>query len=631
MISSRDRELGMGRAITRRDFLNGVSIALTGTLFGSIALPAQGAPQTRPAFNPEQSPGYYPPALTRMRGSHEGSFEVAHALKDGGALDLGSATDTGERHDLVVVGGGISGLAAAYFFRKAAGPNSRVLVLDNHDDFGGHAKRNEFHHGGRLLIGYGGTQSIDGPSTFSAKATGLLRDIGINVKRFYSAFDQDLYQSLNLSRGVFFDRETFGADRLVSGEGSRPWPEFLAEAPLSEQARNDIARLYDGRTDYLPGLTVEEKKARLAKVSYRDFLADVAGITKDALPFFQTRTNSFWALGIDAVSALEVWMMGYPGFQGMGLGTTRAESREPYIFHFPDGNASVARLLVRALVPAAMPGSTMEDVVTSRADYARLDDPRQPVRVRLNSTAVRVEHTGAPAAAHDVKVTYIRGGEAYRVRGGACVLACYNSIIPFLCPELPEEQKKNLSYATRSPLVYTNVLLRDWTAFRKLGVHSVYAPGGYHSGFQLDFPVSLGGYRFPAAPEEPMVVHMARVPTSPGKPNREQHKAGRWDLLGATFETFERNIRDQLGRALSGGGFDPARDIEAITVNRWPHGYAYEYNRLFDPEWSEEEKPWVRGRRPYGRISIANSDAAADAYTHIAIDQAWRAVREING
>jgi spermidine dehydrogenase len=630
MTSSRDRDLGMHRGITRRDFLDGARIALTGALFGTLARPAP-AEGPQGGFHPERDPAYYPPALTGMRGSHDGSFEVAHGLKDASGFDPGPADETGEKYDLVVVGGGISGLAAACFFRRMAGAESRILILENHDDFGGHAKRNEFRLGGRLLIGYGGTQSIDGPSSYSPEAAGLLREIGIDVQRFYTAFDQQLYKSLGLSRAVFFDRETFGADRLVAGEGSRPWPEFLAEAPLTEQARQDVARLYVEKIDYLPELPVEAKKARLARTSYSDFLVGPAQITKDALPFFQTRPHSFWGLGIDAVSALETWKWGYPGFEGMDLGESEGGRREPYIFHFPDGNASVARLLVRALIPEAVPGGTMEDVVTARADYARLDRPRQRVRIRLNSTVVRVEHDGPPATARHVKVTYVRGGQAHRVRAGACVLACYNSIIPHLCPELPEEQKKELAYATRAPLVYTNVLIRDWSAFKKLGVQSVYAPGGYHSGFTLDFPVSLGESRCPSSPAEPMVVHMVRVPVSAGRPAREQHRAGRWDLLSASFETFERHIRDQLGRALSGGGFDPARDIEAITVNRWPHGYAYEYNRLFDPDWSEEERPWVRGRRRFGRIAIANTDAAADAYTDAAIDQAHRAVRELGG
>ncbi|MEE9218223.1 MAG: NAD(P)-binding protein [Acidobacteriota bacterium] len=616
----------MDRFITRRDFLNGVGIAITGAVFGSTWLPALGSME----FNPEREPGYYPPALTGMRGSHEGSFEVAHALKDGSPLESGPEVDTGERYDLVVVGGGISGLAAAYFFRKAAGPRAKILVLDNHNDFGGHCVRNEFQHGKRLLIGYGGTQSIDGPSSFSAEAGGLLREVGIEVKRFYTAFDQDLYKSLKLDRAIFFDKETFGADRLVVGEGSLPWPEFLAKAPLSEQARKDIARLYDEPIDYLAGLSVAEKKARLSKTSYRNFLTAMARLHEDVLPFFQNRTHSFWALGIDAVAALECWRMGYPGFKGMGLGEHPIRS-EPYIFHFPDGNASVARLLVRALIPQAVPGHTMEDVVTSRADYGRLDRSDQPVRIRLNSMVVRVGHEGPPHSAKGVKVSYVRGGRAYRVRGSSCVLACYNSMIPFLCPELPEAQKKALSYATRAPLVYTNVLIRNWTSFHKLGIEHVHAPGGYHNSFTLDFPVSLGTYRFPASPAEPMLVHMVRVPVSPGKPAREQHKQGRWDLLSTSFETFERHIRDQLGRTLSAGGFDPARDIEAITVNRWPHGYAYEYNRLFDPDWSEQERPWVAGRKPFGRISIANSDAAGDAYTDAAINEAFRAVREIAG
>jgi spermidine dehydrogenase len=225
----------------------------------------------------------------------------------------------------------------------------------------------------------------------------------------------------------------------------------------------------------------------------------------------------------------------------------------------------------------------------------------------------------------------VRAGKAYRVKGRSCVLACYNSLIPLLCPELPEGQKQALGYATRTPLVYTNVLLRHWGAFQKLGVHRVYAPGGYHVDFALDFPVSLGSYRCPVTPAEPMLVHMVRVPTAPGLPVREQSRAGRWDLLSTSFETFERRIRDQLGRALAGGGFDPASDIEAITVNRWPHGYAYEPNSLFDPEWAEDERPWVLGRRPFGAIAIANSDAGASAYTNVAIDQAFRAVQEIAG
>jgi spermidine dehydrogenase len=620
-----DRRLGLGRRISRRDFLNGVPLALGASLLEGSWLEALAAE----GFAPEKNPGYYPPALTGLRGSHVGSFESAHALRDGGGFDPASAADTGERYDLVVVGGGISGLAAAFFFRSQAGPRGRILILDNHDDLGGHAKRNEFRHGERLLIGYGGTQSIDGPSSYSPEAAGLLRDLGIDVQRFHLAFDQKLYESLGLTRGIFFDKETFGEDRLVAGAGTLPWPDFLAKTPLSAIAQRDVARVYEP-VDYWPDLTSEQKRARLRKISYLGYLTDVVKLHPDAVAFFRHQGLGFWGVGSDAVPALDYWEAGYPGFQGLGLAGATGRA-EPYIFHFPDGNASVARLLARSLVPEALPGNTMEDVVTARLDYGQLDDETHPVRIRLNSTAVNVRHDGRPEPGTDVVVSYVRGPRAYRVRGRCCVLACYNSLIPLLCPELPEEQKQALRYATRAPLVYTNVLIRSWVAFHKLGVERVHAPGGYHCDVTLDFPVSLGSYRCPRTPEEPMVVHMVRVPTAPGLPVREQCRAGRWELTAASFESFERQIRDQLARALAGGGFDPARDIEAITVNRWPHGYAYEPNSLFDPEWAEQDRPWVRGRRRFGGIAIANSDAGASAYTNVAIDQASRAVRELTG
>jgi len=209
-------------------------------------------------------------------------------------------------------------------------------------------------------------------------------------------------------------------------------------------------------------------------------------------------------------------------------------------------------------------------------------------------------------------------------------MACYNCVVPFMCQEMPEKQKAGLAYAVKQPLVYTNVQIRNWTAFQKLGIRYIYSPGGYFCSTTLDFPVSLGEYKFPSSPEESCLLHLVRTPCSPGLPCKEQFRAGRYELLTTPFETFERKIRDQLGRILGAGGFDPARDIQAITVNRWPHGYAYEYNSLFEPlDRPESERPCVIGRQPFGRITMANSDSDGHAYTNIAIDQAYRAVQEI--
>lgn len=617
--------------ITRRDFLNGVAVTIAAGMTPLQIL--QAAPDGR----------YYPPALTGLRGSHVGSFEVAHQMGwEKKAFDTDQLPIT-EHYDLVIVGGGLSGLSAAWFYREKH-PKAKILILENHDDFGGHAKRNEFQASGRMIIGYGGSEAFQSPNhLYSKQVNGLLKKLGVNIKRFETAFDRQFYPSLGLSRGVFFDKENFGEDKLVTGDptpmvaddiapdrlNARAISDFINDFPLPPADRQALIELHTAPKDYLPGKTAEEKATYLAATSYRDFLLKNVGLSEGAVKYFQSRTNDFMALSIDAVASSDAYSVGFPGFAGMNLAPiseeAAAEMEEPYIYHFPDGNASVARLLVRSLIPGVAPGHTMDDIVLAAFDYAKLDQPRAAVRLRLNSTAVSVRNVG-----DGVHVGYSRGGQLAQVSGKRCILACYNMMIPYLLKDLPAPQAHALSQNVKYPLVYTKVVIRNWQSFQKLGVHEIYAATQPYSRIKLDYPVSMGGYDHPRDPTQPIGLHMVYVPTSPnsGMNARDQARAGRGKLYGQTFEQLEAQLRDQLQRMLGPGGFEHERDILAITVNRWSHGYASFSNSLFDKA-DESEALMKLAKKPLGHVSIANSDAAWSAYAHAAIDEAYRAVGEI--
>mgnify|MGYP005989197881 CR=1 FL=1 len=589
--------------ITRRDFLNGTQIAIGSAMLSPWAS-VFGTEQ--PDFSLDAD--YYPPTQTGVSGSHAGSWETMHARVMGQEW---AVNEVSEEYELVVVGAGISGLSAAYFYRQRR-PNARILILDNHDDFGGHAKRNEFEHEGQTRIGYGGTEAIDTPSSYSPQASTLLKEIGVDVQKFYENFDQELYPSLKLAKGILFGAESFGKDTLVRGYGQKNWATFAEQTPMSDKAKEDFIRVQTEQVDYLPGLSREEKIELLEKTSYEDFLRNYAKVDEEVIAIYKRWGMSFWCVGIDEIPTTQIqdYDGGMPGVEHT-LPRTGYRGDEPYIFHFPDGNASVARLLVRALNPAAVPGTTMEDVVTTRVNYSKLDVPLQAINIRLNSTAVAVKNSES-----GVEVTYVRDGKAFKVSAKNSVLACYNAAIPYLCPEMPELQKQALAYSVKVPLVYTKVLVPNWGAFTELGMDFVYYTDGFYKQVELAYPVSVGEYKHAKKPTDPMVLH--------------QWREGRRRILSTPFETFEQQVYKQLNQALSSTGFKAERDVSAITVNRWPHGYAYSPDLLWEPDHvNESAKPWVIGRQAFGNIHIANSDADAAANTNAAITQAYRAVSEI--
>ena len=511
-----------------------------------------------------------------------------------------------------------------------------ILLLDNHDDFGGHAKRNEFQVGDQTWLGYGGSQSIQEPSFYPDVARGFLDDLGIDIEKLGNAYDQDFFRRNGLAVGIHFDKEQWGVDRVLRWDlgalsymplaKSKLAPEELvSQMPISNAAQREFLRLLTTRENQLD-MSETKRYEYMYSVSYRQFLEDILDIHEPEVFKILRDLTLDMGSGIDSTPAgIGVGYNGLPGADAAGIeGYTE---QEPYIHHFPDGNASVARLMVRNMIPGVAPGSDFEDIVAAPFDYSELDVATSPVRLRLNSTAVRVQHDGDPKTAKTVVVEYVRNGRANRVRGKRCVLACFNNIIPAMCPELPEEQRAALSKSIRSPILYTSVALNNWRAWKQLGIGGATASGLYHPLLMLDYPVSFGGQNWSDDPDSPMIVHMERFPHANGQdlPMQQHLRVGRAELLSTPFEEMERKIRYQLASLLAGGDFDPARDIAGITVNRWAHGYAWGADEM-----GAGDSNTVRSRQPFGRITIANSDAAGSAMLEAAVGQAYRAIGEMS-
>jgi spermidine dehydrogenase len=646
-MNNEDRDLGMDRAMSRRDFVQGVAVGVGAAAAIADSMPALA--QATPAGPADAAT--YPPLRNGMRGAHPGSFEDAPGMNRGKALP--KPVSTGENYDLVVVGGGLSGLAAAYFFRQRAGAAAKILILDNHDDFGGHAKRNEFYYKGRQLLAAGGSDYLVAPPTWTRESIALIDELGIDWKKPERG-PRGLQTSLKLKPSTFFCREVYGTDKLVIGSTpQQPTPEFLAQAPLSEKVKTDLVALMTGKTDYMTGLSGEEKIARLCKMSYRDYILNVAKLHPDVLAY----TQGVWCLGNDMASAWFAFFRYKPGFEGLGLkrpdGSPEGPQHQSEDVHFPAGNSEVARLLVRALIPDALPPGDWKTIETARTNYAVLDRPSAPCRIRLSSIVFRAKHIGPTPPqfqpeGRDVEVSYMQDGKAHSVMARNVVMACMNNIVPYLCPEMPDTQKKALHTAVRAANQQTSVLLRNWEAFAKLGISNVMCPNSFYGRFGLASPELVGNMQAIHDPSEPILVSYGTAgnsglmsnptmvnelcggnPPAPGTKGDDQFRAVRMGLLQTPFATFERAIRTQAARALSGTDFDPARDILAVTVNRWPHGFATGRNILFDSEDPNELSPTIYAKQKFGRIAIANSDAGGQSLANAAIAEAWRAVSDL--
>ena len=637
--------LGLDRPIKRRDLLHGMGISAAALTVYGVGVPPllSAADKNISEYSPEKDADYYPPSLSGLRGSHEGSFETAHAQAwTGQSWDV--VNELNEEYDLVVVGAGISGLTAAFAYQQKNGPESKILIIDNHDDFGGHAKRVEFSHDERTYMLPGGSGFMETPY-FSEQSKTLLEDAGINLGRLHVGQVSDLrFHAFDMSSSICFDKEIYGESVTLVGDmlpmdrkdekGKYVLLKHISAMPILEKSKKELHDFLSSDTDVLADLSQEERAQALRGMSYNTFVTEYCGlsqITADAI--FTRQPGAIVGVTSECTSLYEaIFLTGLPalhalGEQGKALQLEK-DALPPIEGHYgPEGNAIISRNLVKRLIPGVTEAETMEELTSSRFDYAKLDEDVSKVRIRLNSMGINIKTVNR---GRQVAFTYLRGGEAHRVTAKHCIYAGFHMYLPYLCPELPEKQKVVLKDNVKMPFIAANVFLRNGKPLQELGSASFYFPGRVlHE--CVAWGRSLGEHKQDFVAEDPLTIYMIGPMVGPhtNLNPQDQYRQGRHKLLTMNFEEYEVEVREQLASLFASTSFDVREDIIGLTINRWPHGYTRQYNSLFDPDYEEGYKPHEIARKRHGRIAIANSDASYVALVNTAIDEGLRAANEL--
>ncbi|MCP3938545.1 MAG: NAD(P)-binding protein, partial [Actinomycetia bacterium] len=521
-----------------------------------------------------------------------------------------------ELFDLVVVGAGFSGLSAAIVYRDN-NPGARVLILDNHDEFGGHARRNTFDVDGTTLIAGGGTYELEAHRWASSQSAAILDRIGLDPDRLAGYWQSDRIEKLGLTAGFFSDETSHGVPSSWARDMyAKPWGEFFAQTNLNPDVAADLAQLCTAR-EAPTGLRSDD----LADRTYRQYIEDDLGLSNDATRFAEIYVKDMLGAGAEALSASAMVDYG-PGFDWAG-GDWSPDESQRYTYmaasRYPDGMHTLVRGLLAELIPAAFSrtGSLDELFLADVCDEAF---ELGPVHLRLNSTVVHVEHDGDPDTAERVNVVYVNGDAAHRVHARQFIMAGGGFIARRVLRDMPAENLAAATEAVHCPMVYTNVALRRWTSIAEAGVYW----GGFtdwpYQTFMLQHPIYPPGWDAPFDPDEPITVMLTGGAVGQGATALEQAIAGRTALEATSRETHEEGVANLLERMFGATGFQRS-DIAAMTINRFGHGYGF----FKGPD---EDGAHRRARRSWGRISIAHSDSQGEVWAHSAIDAGHRAATE---
>ncbi|MFZ5998644.1 MAG: NAD(P)-binding protein [Nitrospirota bacterium] len=628
--SRQDRLLGMDMSITRRDFLNALLLGAGAALLdlpAPLQLLAQGH-----QWDGYGGTGDYADA----HGNTEAVVSAGHGVRDGRYENLsGKVFDTGEVFDLVAIGGGLSGLGAAFYFKKTAGSKRRCLVLENHPVFGGVAKRNEFVVNGQKLIGPQGSNSfvvIDEPGTAGYE---IYNELEIPHEFEYQKipsrldslrFDRTnfgfmLWHDTTVSVGYFFDGQSAGTSPQWITD---MWNKKLEHAPLPQKVKKDLLTWRTGRKRTDAGIPFEQW---LDSMSYKEYLEKVMGLDPAVTAYVDPVLAASIGLGCDVISAYGAYQIGMPGFHE---GSQQNASRSRKEWHsFPGGNDGFVRHLVKKLVPDAIHGkNTFADILNQRINFGALDDARNTVRIRLGATAARVEHIPSPEKSEYVLVTYVKEGKLYRLKARSVVMASGGWMSRRVVRDLPEAHAAAYRQFYRSPVLVVNVAVTNWRFLARLGITACRWFEGFGFSCNLRQSMVVGDYRPPLDPDKPAILTFYVPFYYPGLPLRDQGVRGRTALLSTSYADYERSIREQMLRLFGGAGFDPRKDIAGIILNRWGHAYVnpqpgFYFGRDGHPA------PHEVIRKGFGRIAFANSELNGHQHWVGAVSEGQRAARQV--
>lgn len=636
-----DKILGMNEPITRRDFLDGALIASTGMVLAAACpfpLGAQAAGSDQAdwaAWTGYTGEGDYKSSA----GNTEQVIHDAHEVRDGDFDKVPSGVaDTGETYDCVVVGGGFSGLSAALFFHQRTTPDRNCLILDNANIFGGVAKRNEFVVDGHRLLAPQASVHFQPPYPDSF------------LKHVYDAMDLDweAFKSYQKWQGpspqIDLPRSPYGIGHINGkpAEGfffgakfgkkpgiwiKDPWGKGLAGCPFSESIRKELLAIHGDHYvkpplvyDY-PGDAVSRE---LDGMTIEDYYVRTYGVSRETIRLLVTpETSGGFGLGPDVLSAFlqYMWSKVIP---------TVDDSMATGLQMFPGGNSGMTRLIVKTLIPDSIDGPrTMAATHNDPVNFQALDRPGQPVRIRLGSTAVRVEHMGEPDKAEFVSVMYLKDGKVYRVKARSVVMAGGGWITKHVVRDLDATRRKSYDQFLYSPYMTANVAVRNWRFMYDLGISSASWFEGFGRYVNVRKDATFGVDLPTVGPDLPTVLTFFVDFAKPGLPALAQGQMGRAELLSTPFATYERQIREQMMEMFGASGFDAKRDIAGIVLNRFGHAFINPQPGFF---FGFEGKPAARDALrdgPFGRIAFSHADLAGAMDHRNAFMESDRAVSQL--